>query len=57
MVCVVIQPNVRVVEGKMTASDLALLKKWVELNRDVLCRYWDGDILYTEEAIDAIRPI
>jgi hypothetical protein len=36
MASVAIRPNVRVVEGKMSASDLALLTKWVELNHDVL---------------------
>jgi hypothetical protein len=57
MVCVAIRPKVRIVEGKMTASDLILLKKWVELNREVLVKYWDGDIAYTEGAINALRPI
>jgi len=56
MVSVAIRPNVRVVEGKMGASDLALLTKWVELNREVLVKYWDGDI-DTKDAIEAIRPI
>ena len=56
MVSVAIRPNVRVVEGKMSASDLALLTKWVELNHDVLVQYWDGDI-DTKDAVEAIRPI
>jgi Domain of unknown function (DUF4160) len=57
MVSVAIRPNVHVVEGKMSASDLKLLSRWVELNRDVLVRYWDGDIESTKEAINLIRPI
>jgi hypothetical protein len=57
MVCVAIQPEVRVVEGKMTASDLALLKKWVRLNRNVIVKYWDGDILYTEAVIAVLKPV
>jgi len=28
----------------MSAHDLALLQKWVELNQDVLIKYWDGEI-------------
>jgi len=56
MISVAIRPHVRVVEGKMSADHLALLTRWVELNRDVLVRYWDGDI-DTKDAIDAIRPI
>jgi hypothetical protein len=57
MVSVAIRPNVHVVEGKMSASDLKLLSKWVELNRDVLVRYWDGDIESTKAAINLIRSI
>jgi hypothetical protein len=41
----------------MTAHDLALLKKWVELNHDVIVKYWDGDIEYTEDAIAALKAI
>jgi len=57
MVSVAIRPHVHVVEGRMKADDLALLTEWVELNRDVLIRFWNGDIEYTEEAIAEIRPI
>jgi hypothetical protein len=57
MVSVAIRPSVYVVEGKMNASDLKLLSRWVELNRDVLVRYWDGDIESTKDAINLIRPI
>jgi hypothetical protein len=58
LVSVAIRPDIHVVgEGKMTAHDLDLLKKWVGLNRDVIIRYWDGDIEYTEDAIAALKPI
>ena len=57
MVSVAIRPTVHVVEGKMSASDLKLLSRWVELNRDVLVLYCDGDIESTKDAINLIRPI
>lgn len=57
MVSVAIRPDVHVVEGKMSASDLALLTEWVELNHDVLVRYWNGELESTEDAITAIRAI
>src|ERR1022692_274500 len=58
LVSVAIRPDVHVVSGgKMTAHDLALLKKWVELNHDVIVKYWDGDIEYTEDAIAALKAI
>lgn len=58
LISVAIRPEVKVVGGgKMNAHDLALLKKWIELNQDVILKYWDGEIEYTEDAIDAIRPV
>ncbi len=57
MVSVAIRPEVRVVDGMMPASDLALLDRWVQLNYDVLIKYWDGEIEFTEDAIAAILPI
>ena len=57
MVAVAIRPAVRVVDGELSASDSALLKRWVGLNMAVLVKYWYGDIEFTEDAIKAIRPI
>jgi hypothetical protein len=57
MVTVAVRPAVRVIRGSLEASDLALLRQWIELNRDVLVKYWDGVIEYTEDAIAALRPI
>jgi hypothetical protein len=52
LISVAIRPGVRVVVGgSMSAHDLALLNEWVELNRDVIVKYWDGEIEYTEDAI------
>jgi hypothetical protein len=30
--------------------------EWVELNRDVIIRYWDGDI-DTKDVLDALKPL
>ena len=57
LISVAIRPDVRVVAGEMSAHDLAILREWVELNRDVIIKYWDGDIEYTEDAIAALKPI
>jgi hypothetical protein len=54
MISVAIRPDVHVVEGELNAGDLALLTKWIELNRDVLVEYWEGGI-DTKDALDAIR--
>jgi hypothetical protein len=57
MVTVAVRPDVRVVRGALDPRDLALLTRWIDLNRDTLIRYWDGDIEYTEDAIAAIVPV
>ena len=56
MVSVAIRPDIRVVEGHMSASDLALLSRWIQLNYDTLLKYWEGDV-DTKDAVDAIRII
>src|SRR5439155_27094059 len=57
MATVAIRPSVRVVRGALDPRDLALLTRWIDLNRNTLIEYWDGDIEYTEEAIAAIIPV
>jgi hypothetical protein len=57
MVTVAVRPTVRVVRGQLDPRQLDLLTRWIELNRDVLIDYWDGVIEYTEDAINAVKPI
>jgi len=45
---VAIRPTVRVMEGDMPNSDLYLLRRWIEANRDLLIRYWNGEITDTK---------
>jgi len=58
LISVAIQPEVHEVGSKeISAHDLALLRKWVERNREVIVKHWDGEIEYTEDAIAALKPI
>jgi len=58
LISVAIRPDVHVVSGgNLDAQDLALLKKWLALNQDVIIKYWDGEIEYTEDAIAALKPV
>src|ERR1035441_548972 len=41
---VAIRPTVRLNDGYLDARELALLTRWVDLNRDALIKYWDGEI-------------
>jgi hypothetical protein len=49
LIQVAIRPDVRVVKGKMSNKNLALLRQWVDLNRDMIVRFWN-----TEEIEDSL---
>jgi hypothetical protein len=57
MLTVALRPRPRLVRGEMNASEFDLVRRWIELNRNVLVDYWNGDIEYTEDALAAIKPI
>ena len=57
LVSVAIQPEVHVVKGRMGGSELTWLRRWVDLNRDVIKKYWDGEIWSHEDAAAAIKPV
>lgn len=55
---VAVRPDVRVVGGgKLSTHEFDLLRKWIELNREVIVAYWQGEIEYTEDAIAALKPL
>jgi len=54
---VAVRPIVRVTRGRLDAHELALLTEWIELNRDALIKYWDGEIEYTEEVLRVLKPL
>ena len=53
LVSVAIRPEVRVVEGTMSQEHLRALAEWIELNREMLLQYWNGDI----DTVDAVSMI
>ena len=53
LVSVAIRPEIRVVEGAMSQEHLAALTEWIELNREMLLQYWNGDI----DTVDAVSMI
>ncbi len=42
---------------RLSGSDEKALADWVEKNRQVLVAHWDGDIEYTEDALDRIVSV
>jgi hypothetical protein len=57
MVTVALRPSVRVIRGRLEPHDLDLLRHWIEMNAQIIIDYWDGVIEYTEDAMNALRPI
>ena len=57
MVTVALRPSVRVVRGRLDPQDLALLRQWIDINEQILIDYCNGVIGYTEDALNALRPI
>ena len=57
MSTVTVCPTPRIIRGEMNAQALDLVSRWIELSRSVLVDYWNGDVEYTEDVLNAIQPI
>jgi hypothetical protein len=57
MVTVAVRPEPRVIRGQISAHEFELVRQWLELNKTVLDDYWNGVIEYTEDVLDAIKPL
>jgi hypothetical protein len=57
MITVALRPTPRIVRGELSRAEFDLVRQWIELNNEVLISYWNGDIEYTEDALNALRPI
>jgi hypothetical protein len=54
---VTVRPTVEVVAGAAPdPRDLALVRRWVEQNRDTIIDYWNGDLL-TDEVVARLEPL
>jgi hypothetical protein len=52
-----VRPEIEIVAGELSAGDFDLVRRWIELNRDVIIGYWDRTIEDTAEALDALKTI
>jgi hypothetical protein len=57
MITVAVRPTPRVIRGSIASGEFDLVRRWIELNERVLLAYWDGAIAYTEDMLDAIKPL
>ncbi len=48
---------VEVKAGELSNSDLAQLKLWIDLNRENLLKFWNGEIQYTSQILRVLKPI
>lgn len=56
-VTVSVRPEIEIVEGELPAGGLRLLRRWIELNHEVLVKFWEGEIEYTEDVLTQLRPV
>ena len=52
-----VRPEIEIVAGELSAGDFELVRRWIELNRDVIIGYWDRTIEDTADALDALKPL
>lgn len=52
-----ISPFAHTIGPRLDAADEERLRQWVSLNEDVLRRYWNAEIAFTEDAIEQLKPI
>jgi Domain of unknown function (DUF4160) len=52
-----VRPTVAIVAGpKLDPRDLELVRQWIELNREAIVAYWNGDLL-TDEVIAQLKSL
>jgi len=56
-IVVSVRPEVEVLRGELRPAELRRLKKWIELNRETLVRFWEGDIEYTEDVLKELKAL
>jgi hypothetical protein len=52
-----VKPFRHVAGPALSARDETALERWVEVNEPMLVAFWDGDIEYTEDAIDRVIKV
>lgn len=52
-----VRPSVEVVAGDLSGRDLELLRRWIDLNRDVIIDHWEGRMRSSRDVLNALRPI
>jgi hypothetical protein len=56
-ITVSVRPEVEVLRGELRPGELKKLRAWIELNREVLVQFWDGEIEDTIEVLGRLKPV
>jgi hypothetical protein len=52
-----VRPKVEIVAGReLDRRDMELVRQWIDLNREAIVAYWNGDLL-TDEVIARLTPV
>jgi Domain of unknown function (DUF4160) len=52
-----VRPTVEIVAGPaLDARDMELVRQWIEVNREAIVAYWNGDLL-TDEVIARLKHV
>jgi hypothetical protein len=52
-----VKPFRHVAGPPLSSRDEATLERWIAVNEPMLVAFWDGDIEYTEDAIDRVIKV
>jgi len=52
-----VRPQIEIIAGELSTENLRTVRAWIELNRETIIKYWNGEILYTDEALAALKPL
>jgi hypothetical protein len=51
-----VRPEPKLIHGELTGRDLELVKRWIELNRDLLIAHWEAR-LDSEDMFEQVRSL
>ena len=52
-----VRPEIQIVAGDMSAHDFDLVRRWIEINQDVIIGYWERTIEDTADALNALQML
>ncbi len=54
---VTVRPTVEVVVGQLSGRDLDLVRRWIELNKDIIIAHWEGQMPSSRDVLNALKPL